>query len=232
MIIDIIDEVTTALHILNIYHMVPKRGHDLHFLLTAHIDDLTPTAILSDFNTHSLRWSLNNRLASSWGRQLTNWLDHQGLTCINTPDMPTWFDASDRAPPSVLDLAFINEAAAFSSQIDNLQITEGPYPLTDHAALTLTYFPITSLHLMPPPAPRGYKINPTKYNKWMATFTQTLKLMDQLEDLKATINRFDSAIEAACKDALEPQRNPHSCGTPWWNNNCTRALLCSRLGAR
>jgi hypothetical protein len=67
--------------------------------------------------------------------------------------MPTWFDPSDHTPPSILDLTFINEAAAFSGQIDNLQITEGPYPLTDHAALTLTFFPITSLHLVPPLAP-------------------------------------------------------------------------------
>jgi hypothetical protein len=221
MVINILDKGTVALCIINIYHMVPKRGHDLHFLLATHIDNLIPIAILGDFNTHSPQWSLNNQLATSWRRQLTDWFDHQGLTCINTPNTPTWFDTSNHAPPSVIDLALINEAVAFSSQIDNLHITEGPYPLTDHAALTLTYFPITSLHLVLPPAPRGYKIDPSKRDKWTTTFTQALSTTDQPEELEEAIRCLDAAIEATCKDTLKPCRNPHPCGAPWWNNNCT-----------
>jgi endonuclease/exonuclease/phosphatase family metal-dependent hydrolase len=67
MVLDIIDKGTITLRIINIYHMVPERGHDLHYLLTAHLDDLTPTVIMGDFNTHSPQWSLDNRPASSWG---------------------------------------------------------------------------------------------------------------------------------------------------------------------
>jgi hypothetical protein len=65
MVLDIIDDNNTTLHLVNVYHQVPDWGHDLHALLSANIDDLIPTAILGDFNTHSLRWSLPNKPESS-----------------------------------------------------------------------------------------------------------------------------------------------------------------------
>jgi hypothetical protein len=131
-----------------------------------------------------------------------------------------WFDTSERSTPSILDLTFVNEAAVFSGQIDDLQISEGPYPLTDHAALTLTYLPITSLKLMPPPALWGYRVDPTKCEEWTATFTTSLRKTNQPKDLETAIHRLDTAIETACKESLEPRRNPHPRGVPWWNDEC------------
>jgi hypothetical protein len=53
MVINIIDEGNTTLQLFNIYHQIPKRGYDLHFLFFSKLDKLTPTAIMGDFNTHS-----------------------------------------------------------------------------------------------------------------------------------------------------------------------------------
>jgi hypothetical protein len=228
MVLDIINDNNTTLHLVNVYHQVPNWGHDLHALLSANVDDLIPTAILGDFNIHSPHWSLPNKPESSWGRQLTDWLDQQGLTCINTPDMPMWFDTSEHSTPSILDLTFVNEAVVFSGQIDDLQISEGPYPLMDHAALMLTYLPITSLKLVPPPAPRGYRVDPTKHKEWTATFTTSLRKTDQPKDLKTAIHHLDTAIETACKESLEPRCNPHLHGVPWWNDECTQAQAKTR----
>jgi hypothetical protein len=75
MVLDIIDDKNVTLRLANVYHQVPDRGHDLHTLFSTNVDDLTPTAILGNFNTHSPRWSLPGKPESSWGRQLTNWLD-------------------------------------------------------------------------------------------------------------------------------------------------------------
>jgi hypothetical protein len=101
------------------------------------------------------------------GAGLTDWADLQGLTCLNPSDSPTWFNfSSQEAQLSVIDLAFINKVVAFSSQIGDLDVSDRPLPLTDYAALTLTFYPITSLHLIPPPAPAGYNANPKFKDNW------------------------------------------------------------------
>ena len=226
MVLDVMDDDVVALRIYNIYHAVPQRGHDLHHLLMHDIDDLTPTLIMGDFNTHSPRWSINDHPTSSWACALTDWANAQGLTCLNPRDTPTWYDPSARNTlPSIIDLAFINEATAFSGQIGDLDVSNGPFPLTDHAVLTLTFYPITSLHLLPPPAPAGYSANPKAKEQWQKKFKQlhdeqptpapTASLQDLLDD-------FDHLVQAACKETLKPCRNPHPKGAKWWTDECTR----------
>jgi hypothetical protein len=52
--------------------------------------------------------------------------------------------------------------------------------------------------------------------------------MEQPEDLETAIRRIDTAMEAACKDALELRRNPHPRGNPWWNEDCMKAQADTR----
>jgi endonuclease/exonuclease/phosphatase family metal-dependent hydrolase len=62
--IDLQDD--TKITVINTYHAVPSRGgHDLHYLLRHEIDELTPTVLIGDFNTHAHRWSLPGRAPSS-----------------------------------------------------------------------------------------------------------------------------------------------------------------------
>jgi hypothetical protein len=226
MVLDIMAEDQVVLRVYNIYHKVPERGHRLHALLTHNLDNLTPTAVLGDFNTHSPRWSLPGQTPSSWACDFTDWLNAQGLTCLNPRDTPTWYDPSSRnAAPTILDLAFVNEAAIFSGQIGDLQVSNGPIPLSDHASLTLTFYPITSLHLLPPPAPAGYNADPKFKDDWKKTFKHLITIhqpADHDQDLNILINNFDTHIQAACKATLKPRRNPHPKGARWWTDECTR----------
>jgi endonuclease/exonuclease/phosphatase (EEP) superfamily protein YafD len=96
MVINVSDE-TVTLRLINVYHEVPNRGHGLRNLLQHDLDEMTPTILLGDFNTHSYRWSLTPFTPSPWHHQLHDWLDLQGLTCLNPSNMPTWFDLSNRA---------------------------------------------------------------------------------------------------------------------------------------
>lgn len=196
MVADIMDDDQVVIRLYNIYHKVPKRGHGLRTILTHDLDYLTPTAVFSNFNTHSPRWSLAGKPLSSWARDLTNWFYAQGLTCLNPHDTPTWFDPSTRnATPSTIDLALVNEAAVFSGQIGDLHVSDGPIPLSDHAALTLTFYPITSLHLIPPPAPAGYNADPKLKDDWQKTFKHLIETCQPPpDDLDTLIADFDTHI--------------------------------------
>jgi hypothetical protein len=234
MVVDVVDDEHVVLRIYNIYHKVPDRGHGLHAILTHDLDDLTPTAVLGDFNTHSPRWSLGGQPTSSWARDLTDWFDAQGLTCLNPQETPTWYDPSTRhATPSTIDLALINEVAAFSGQIGDLLVSDGPIPLSDHASLTLTFYPITSLHLVPPPAPAGYNADPKLKDEWQKTFkhhanNQANSQQPTSDDLDTLFADFDSLIQTTCKATLKPRRNPHPKGARWWMDECTRLHTAAR----
>jgi hypothetical protein len=230
MVADVMDDDQVVLHLYNIYHKVPKRGHGLHALLNHNLDDLTPTAVLGDFNTHSPCWSRVGQTPSSWARDFTEWLDAQGLTCINPRNTPTWYDPSScNASPTIIDLAFVIEAASFSGQIGDLLVSEGPIPLSDHASLTLTFYPITSLYLLPPLAPVGYNADPKLKDDWQKTFKQLVDAHQSTnDDLDTLITDFNTHIQAACKATLKLQRNPHPKGARWWTDECTRLHTAAR----
>jgi hypothetical protein len=112
-------------------------------------------------------------------------------------------------------LAFINEAIAFSGQIEDLHVLDGPFPLIDHAALTLTFYLITSLYAIPPLAPAGYNADPKLKDNWQKTFRhlQTNQLTPtDYNDLDTLITNFDHLIQSASKATLKPCHNPHPKG--------------------
>jgi hypothetical protein len=225
MVADVMDDDQVILQLYNIYHKVPERGHGLCTLLTHDLNDLIPTAVLGDFNTHSLWWSLVGQPPSSWARDLTNWFNAQGLTCLNPHDTPTWYNPlTCNATPTTIDLALINKAAAFLGQIRDLHISDGPILLSDHASLMLTFYPITSLHLILPPAPARYNADPKLKDDWQKTFKHLMETCQPTPNdlnLNTLITNFDTHIQAACKATLKPRRNPHPKGARWWMEECT-----------
>ena len=227
MVIDISDD-TVTLRLVNVYHQVPDCGHALGHLFRHDLDEIIPTAILGDFNTHSHRWSIEPFTPSPWAPPLHDWLDLQGFTCLNPSNTPTWFDSSNRAQPSTLDLTFINEAACFSGQVGDLLISDGPEPLTDHASLTFSFYPITSIALLPPPAPKGYKLDAARQEAWTKAFISEMRAKGAADDLQTAIEHLDQAIDTASQKTLEPRRTPNPKGASWWNDACTKAQTAAR----
>ncbi len=78
------------LWIINIYHAINKHHHSLQHLFDHCLDDLTPTLLIRDFNTHSPRWSMPGKHPDPWADAFGDWMDENRLTLQNPDFTPTW----------------------------------------------------------------------------------------------------------------------------------------------
>jgi len=161
-VLDIFEDPTLdnmpLLQVINVYHP-PSPDHSLGYLFQHHINDTTPTLLIGDFNTHSPHWSIEGKTLSQWASAFRDWMDNNGLHCLNEPGAPTWFGSREDDMPSILDLTITNEAAIFRGQLSALTISHSVALRSDHVVILLKYYPITSIALLPPPAPKGYRAN-------------------------------------------------------------------------
>ena len=173
---DIVDNDSIKFRIINVYHDVPRPGsrprHALQHMYDHELDLHLPTLLLGDFNTHARLWSLTGRTPSSWANTFTEWMGDNGVSCINPPDVPTW--KTDNARPSVIDLALANEPALISAQLGEVRVSWEDSLGSDHAALSLTIHPVTSLTIIPPPTPLGYHAEDKHKDSWTKEFTMLL----------------------------------------------------------
>jgi hypothetical protein len=111
MILDIITGSKT-LHLVNIYHQVPREGggHALPHVLSSSLPHHIPTQFMGDLNTHSEFWSLGHSTKSPWADDLVDWFDKQGFDLLNPDGVPTWrsYRDDDSLRPSIIDLALLN----------------------------------------------------------------------------------------------------------------------------
>src|SRR6266851_4381702 len=233
MVLNVTDTGNMTMRLINTYHAIPARGHDLHYLLTHDLDKMVLTLLIGDFNTHNPCWLMPYQMPSSWGQQLADWMDLQGLTCLNLQNHATWFHLSVLDCCSMTDLAFANKAAFLTRQLSNLQISNGLPPMMDHAALSILLYLLMNLALIPPPAPKGYSADPEHRDAWATAFTITfdttvpwqprgLPCLQQVEpkhsghdalhrpptamlaDLNDAIKHLDDAITDASRQTLKP----------------------------
>jgi hypothetical protein len=229
-VLDVLEEETVSLHIVNIYHDVPTRGHGLARLFSHESDELTPTLFIGDFNTHSPLWSLPNSTTLSWARDFEEWMGHNGLELLNPPDTPTWFGSRPNNRPSVLDLALGNKAVGLAGQLSPVIVSQAESLATDHAALLFQIHAITNIELTPPPAPSGYWADDENKASWMKEFARIMPYADPTgTTLPEHLDTFSSAIDTACKTTLHPHQPPRPQGTPWWDETCTTAQTRARL---
>jgi len=157
-ITNIDDSATITMRIINFYHQRSKRhGHTLNNLLSHELDDQIPTLLIGDFNMHSPLWSTPDRTPDSWASTFTDWLETNGLHCLNPRHITTWTPPNNTQQASVLDLVFANDAAYLSAQLGEVDISFDHSLGSDHAAVTIHIYPLDSPTLIPPPAPTGYR---------------------------------------------------------------------------
>jgi hypothetical protein len=173
-ILDIDDRTSMMMWIINIYHEVPQRGHALHHLMAHEINDQTPTLLIGDFNTHSPRWSMPGKTLSSWASQLTDWIDDNGLECLNPLHAPTWAGTREGDRPLVTDLVLTNDCARFLGQLSEVDVSFKALLSSDHIAVSITVYPLTSLAIIPPPRPAGYYAEDKARDAWMKEFVMLL----------------------------------------------------------
>ena len=217
------------LRIVNVYHRTHNNsdGHNLVHLLSSSLDPLVPTLLMGDFNTHSNIWSFPYTTTSSWADELVDWFDNQGLELLNPPCIATWRSNQERIKDSVLDLALINEAAAISGQISPLTISFADSVTSDHAALSLSWYPAESIAISPPPELAGYAIDDTLFESWTKYFTRLLPVPappSDVDSLRAASVQLYSDIDAASASVFSKQKYPDPRGVRWWNQDCAVAL--------
>ena len=217
------------LRIVNIYHKIPvdRDGHNLLHLLSSTLDPLVPTLLLGDFNTHSHLWSFPYTTISPWAAELVDWFDNQGLELLNPPRTATWRSHQDGVRPSVLDLALINEAAAISGQISPVSISFVDSVSSDHAALSLFWYPAEAIAIAPPPELTGYQVDPDFFDEWSKFFTALLPEplpLTSVESLKAASISLHEDIDAASASVFKRRKYPDPRGVRWWNKDCNVAL--------
>ena len=219
MILDISFE-QESLRIINVYHRIPsdRDGHKLLHILSSTLDPLIPTLLLGDFNMHSHIWSLPSATISPWAAELINWFDNQGLELLNPPCTVTWRSHQDGVHPSVLDLALINEAAAISGQISPLTIFFADSVLSDHAALTLFWYPAKAIAISPPPELTGYQVDSAFFKEWSTFFTALLPAPTPILTIdslcSATIS-LHKDIDAASASVFPRCKFPDPRGVRW-----------------
>ena len=215
--------------IINIYHRTPtdRDGHNLLHLLSSSLDPLVPTLLLGNFNTRSHIWSLPSATISPWAAELVDWFDNQGLELLNPPRSATWRSYQDRVHPSVLDLALINKAAAISGQISPLSISFVDSVSSDHAALSLFWYPAEAIAITPPPELTGYQVDDDFFKEWSTFFAALLPTPEPLltiDALRTASISLHKDIDAASASVFKCRKFPDPRSVCWWNKDCTLAL--------
>ena len=225
MVIDLlspVDRGSVQLRIINVYHDKPMSGHSLAHLFSHTLDDLIPTIILGDFNTHSPRWSLPHSTHSSWAPAFHEWMDSNGLETLNPTNEHTWQKRGSRN--SIIDLALANESARFIANLSALTVS-WPQAASDHAALLINFHPD---HTSPPPPPElhGFHIDQDRKEEWYNSFRSfvTDHLMLSATDPLIAAEQLNEAILATCRTHLDKIKSGPPKGALWWNDQCTLNL--------
>jgi hypothetical protein len=248
-IIDVKEDNQVIARLINTYHAVPPTGHNLQYLFDYDAEDLIPTIIVGDFNTHLTLWSMKGKTPSAWARVFEDWLERTDFLVMNPHREPTWRSHRDTDQPSVIDLVLANLYARISGQLNEVAVSWEEGLASDHVALLFSIYPSDSIALLPAPAPNGYKAKPENWASWVEAFVMSLPpclpyapphstvptdlsvircgVMAH-EHLIRLMKDFDSAVKEACKMTLKPKRAPDPRGAMWWSEECTRAHIAAR----
>jgi hypothetical protein len=251
MVLDVLDNMSITLCIINVYHTQPARGHDLHHILCHEPDDTIPTAVVGDLNTHSPMWSLPGHTPSSWATLFTDWMGANSFQCKNPPGVLMWVGSRETDHPSILDLVLANDLVCYSAQLGDVTVSLADSLGSDHATLIFDIFPLDSITIIPPPAPSGFKVDDELKDSWVKEFimllppglpyapkhcTAPLDLTGTpsghesgaQESLDESLNLFNRAINEASRHTLKPNRIPDPRGARWWNDACSVAHTLAR----
>jgi hypothetical protein len=186
-------------------------------------------------------------MPDSWASTFTDWLETNGLHCLNPRHITTWMPPNNTQQALVLDLVFANDATYLSAQLGEVDISFDHSLGSDHAAITIHIYPLNSLTLIPPPAPASYRAEDEHKDAWMKEFVMllppclpyapehcTLPLVptwdheDQGDMVHASLKPFDNAIKEASCHTLPPKQILDPKGARWWNDACSVAHTLAR----
>jgi hypothetical protein len=176
------------------------------------------------------------RTPSPWANQFTDWLDLHGFELINPRDTPTRVPSRKGDRPSIIDLAFLNEAALAQGQTTPLTVSFGDSLGSDHAALLIELIPTDSPRLTLVPARPGYRPDADSQQAWSKAFTAFVgeRLQQGLPDFPSTQTAVDfihEAINHASHLTLDRHKPPKPGKARWWSTDCSLAAELARMAS-
>ena len=221
-----------VLRLVNVYHCVPERGHDLSHILSLELDPVVPTLVAGDFNTHGPEWSLPGASMSPWAQALEEWFEASELSLCNPHGVATWLGREDQCP-SVLDLALLNTPAKLSNQFSDISVSFDLSLGLDHAALTVLWTPMHALPPLPPSTLPGFAIEDELKETWSKAFAAIPDpIISSPASLAIAADRLLSDITDTCTALFEPRKLPDPRGARWWNSTCSAALTAVQTAPR
>ena len=214
-----------AIRLINFYHCVPPTGHGLHSLLAAECNDVVPTVLCGDFNTHSRMWSLPSATLSPWAIPLEEWFDANDFDLISPPRTITWISDRPGQTSSVLDLVLLNVAGVVSDQFSDASVSFADSLGSDHATLLWTWTPISTIPSVVSESLPGFVIDDDLADSWAVAFPH--RDPAPLFDVPSLVTEADSLladINDTCASLFKPHCRPDPRGVRWWTDSCSAAL--------
>jgi hypothetical protein len=232
-VLDIVFD-TTTWRIINFYHDI-RDASSLRALTSLDIDELTPTLVVGDFNTHADAWSPPDVPRSRWANQIEEWAARNLLVLANNPGEVTHRGA-EHERDSVIDLAWYNMKAVQSSTFYGLRVDWEGSLGSDHACLRITG--LTQPAANPPreDSNPGYVVDPERKEEWIKHFkdappTLLLPSIPTVDEVEQAAAELFENIQEANEKTFRRRRPFHPKAAPWWNEKCaaaTRTLRSTR----
>jgi Endonuclease-reverse transcriptase len=217
---------TTTWHIINFYHNV-RDALSLEVLINLDIDELTPTLVVGDFNTHANAWSLSDVPHSRWVDWVEGWAARNLLALANNPGEITHRGA-DHECDSVIDLAWYNTKAVQTSTFYDLRVDWEGSLGSNHACLRIAGLTQSAAHPPREEGSTGYVVDPERKEEWINHFKASpppllLPSIPTVEEVEqAAVELFEN-IQVANENTFRRRRPFHPKAAPWWNDKCAAA---------
>jgi hypothetical protein len=184
---------------------------------------------MDDMNTHSEFWSFGHSKRSPWADDLIQWFDDNGFDLWNPDGVATWRsyrnDHSQRL--SIIDLVLLNTAARLYDQFTDVDVSFESSVSSDHASLSIYWYPQLAFALTPLPILSGYVVDNLGRDSWAKHFSLSVPPdITDIPSLNYAAECLHHDIDAASASVFPPRKAPHPHGARWWSKECDAALTC------
>jgi len=210
--------------LINIYHHVTNHCPALGHILCSPLDNILPTYVVGDFNTHSSTWSFPGATVSSWASPLEDWFKESDLLLVNPTGLVTCRGKA-RQRDSIIDLALLNDAALCTGRFSPVSVSFLDSLGSDHAALSIDWTPpYDPLPYVPTLLP-GFVINDSLVTSWTKDFASlpTPDISD-IASLSHAADALNTDIYAVSGKLFKRRHMPDFQGLQWWNLHCEATL--------
>ena len=180
-----------VLRLVNVYHQVEDAGLSAdfrHVITSPPPSPHLPHLIAGDLNTHSRTWSPPTATISPWAQSVDHWIVDNDFQLISETDNPTWRSHSNPRLTSIIDVMLLNTPAVVSDQFSTTLSSFADSYGSDHAALSVSWTPLTAVPAFKPLPLPGFKLDDSLKDTWLKAFTRASLISPLILDKDSTLS--------------------------------------------